>query len=413
MKMKNWMIGLMMMTSMTAMAGDTGERGGNGGGAFVCKALDQSTMKEVIFSAVSQDIWEAGRKNSILTSELNETELSLEVLRKLERTGATRFAQEIRDALINVLKIRSIEEVKLVTAGDSKHFVEQALCEQGNSDFMAAAIYQDKTNDLVYSKMIFDKFDNVSKAALNVHEAIYKVLRQEYKDKDSVRTRKITGYLFSDMNLEDVEELIPFDSFNVNSTRSYKQKFSELKILLNRSTDFRALDFNNLDGSCFVLNRPGKFIPSDIEEQNLNVDIKVSRDKKNRVISVGNVYLNGMQEYPFVGITTVKMSGKQLLSESQPIGSGYKTFWSSIYEPKANPKIPLMQSIAYVNSQNDFKTKRFILKKTPGRDLIVAEIKEICEIGNYWRCKKYFDFNEIKSDPKAKIINLYYCPASR
>jgi hypothetical protein len=82
---------------------------------------------------------------------------------------------------------------------------------------------------LVYSKRVWALLPTIHQAALNVHEAIYKVLRTYYGDKDSIRTRLAVGLLFSDSASDDaLKAVLPADRFYPESALPYGAKLKEL-----------------------------------------------------------------------------------------------------------------------------------------------------------------------------------------
>lgn len=78
-----------------------------------------------------------------------------------------------------------------VDLGDSYAAVVPDGCE------LAYAGYYEADGTLRISRTIFDKLDETDKAALFLHEAIYKVARELGEDTDSLATREINAYLFS------------------------------------------------------------------------------------------------------------------------------------------------------------------------------------------------------------------------
>lgn len=395
---------LALMTTALSFSAFAGGGSTGGGGSFVCKTIDPATRAEIIISAESQDIWETARKYKILTSSFDEKDLSREVIKKLSESKATRFKAEVAKALETVLKIRSEENVKLIPLGDSKHWIEMAVCAQGQPDFAAAAIYRD--DELVYSKMIWTKMDNVSQAALNVHEAVYKVLRDEYGDKDSVRTRGIVGYLFSDMPYEKIEGSLPRDSFNPLSSKTYKNKFEELNVLFRKSDDLILDDFNKLKNNCHILPRPAKVIPAEIEQKNLVVKLDKEYDRKGRLLN--NYVIVEGELFPFYGTVFTDPKG-YTHGEAFPVAkSGNGT------GEKPVMKVYLSSSITKNASWNP--SRKFHYKKSAAGDVIVAEVSDNeCEVSkeNIFRskCLKYREFNEVPNYNLARINKFYYCPS--
>lgn len=394
--MKKFIVPMLLMASLTSFAGN---EKGNGGGAFICKTIATATAGEVILSAQSQDLWETARRYEVISSNLEADVLAFDVLEKLKSIGATRFLSEVKRELKKVMGMRSIEDVKLVPVGDSRHYVEMASCTAGTPEFTAAAIYQDQANDLVFSKRVYEKFDNISKAALNVHEAVYKVLRSEYKDVDSVRTRKIVGYLFSDMDETAIIEDIPSDSFNPDSSKSYKEKFVELVDLYNRGAKASVGEITGFEGSaCYRVENVTKtlFTYNQVERLSLQNSLATKTDRKNIVSVYGVLNFKERQEDIILGGT-----------------NQFYAFPYSFYS--IEHKLESAIVLPYSSSNPMTPTKKISLRKTTNGDFvaIVSPENDVCLKGNgllgLGKCKKYADVNLIKNEPHREVNYIYYC----
>lgn len=94
---------------------------------------------------------------------------------------------------------------KLPPVGDSR---PRILPSGKGCDLEQIAIYKDGSDQVRFIGSVWDKLDNTNKAALLIHESLYRSLRQ-MGDVTSDRTRKTVGYLFSGMKFNWVLAGLP------------------------------------------------------------------------------------------------------------------------------------------------------------------------------------------------------------
>jgi hypothetical protein len=72
------------------------------------------------------------------------------------------------------------------------------------------AYYDDALDTLQFNDALYDdpRFTNLDRAALLVHEVIYRMYRTHKDAQDSSETRNIVGYLFSDAPVESIREYV-------------------------------------------------------------------------------------------------------------------------------------------------------------------------------------------------------------
>jgi hypothetical protein len=75
--------------------------------------------------------------------------------------------------------------------------------------------FNDDSDFLEVDDLYFDILNEIDEAALWVHEAIYKVLRDAGQSDDSLDTRKIVGYLFSEETIPSVDIVQFLSSFRL------------------------------------------------------------------------------------------------------------------------------------------------------------------------------------------------------
>lgn len=233
--------------SVSATAKEKGSSA-HGGGAFVC--VDKSHGQYLW--AKSQDLIEAqSRGLSLLFSRDDEKSLNPDQLDQKERELASQalsrlaqinptFYNLVQQALEQkVLAKRIIRKSKLLSTAnidDQRRYLDLERCEPGVPAFVFAAIYVDGQkpqrveqtgflNDairflhlgartdlyqgLTYNKTVWDLFHSLDRAALDVHEAVYWVMRNIFHASNSDLTRKIVSLVFSNATDEQIRDSLP------------------------------------------------------------------------------------------------------------------------------------------------------------------------------------------------------------
>jgi len=202
---KTLTLAILLATASFAKAGD---KIGNGGGIWTCE-----TPQGVLVRAQLVDLFEAKNefglqippmpnlmaqdiakqkasvlrgKNALLTEKVN-FHLN-EVLKKSRFVNA--ILQKIDDALFRIVPLPN-------------------TCTEGQWEYLQFANFtaQDQVlirNDIWTSQVVSE----LDKGALLIHEAIYRWLRLENKDDNSIRAREIVGILFSDLNVDEMNRRI-------------------------------------------------------------------------------------------------------------------------------------------------------------------------------------------------------------
>lgn len=98
-------------------------------------------------------------------------------------------------------------DFKLPPVGDSTPLV---LPSAKNCSIEQIAVYTDGDDQVHFVGGIWDQLDNVNKAALLIHEALYRTMRQ-LGDTTSDYTRKANGYLFGGMQYQWILQGLPQD----------------------------------------------------------------------------------------------------------------------------------------------------------------------------------------------------------
>ncbi len=190
--------GLVCLLSISAAAGG-GHEHGNGGGAIVCR-----DRQGQIRSAQLLDLWEARVTQRPLTDkQMNMDDFIQLGLRRLSRNNPL-FGAHIRIAYEqNKALVQNIPPgTSLVSPDDTLHWLMEDGCK-----LEGAAQYNTSETDgdvLYIDPAIYNRLPVMDQAALWVHEAVYKVLRQNDLDENSRRARNYVALAFSKDGLPEV-----------------------------------------------------------------------------------------------------------------------------------------------------------------------------------------------------------------
>lgn len=175
---------LVVATTLTALAGDKG----NGGYSVVCRDSNGR-----ITSAELLDIYE-GKILYNLNYSNNEIEIDSLIYIALNRTTENvsfygKLSREIEHVRENTVFIPNGHELELTE--DAFPLIKRKGCE-----FEQLANYT-LDNQLIISEEIYSKLDNLNKAALFIHEAVYAIRRKALNEDSSFFSRKLTAHLMS------------------------------------------------------------------------------------------------------------------------------------------------------------------------------------------------------------------------
>lgn len=181
--MKAWGLFLLMMSSL-AFAGDKG----NGGYSIVCRDNEGP-----ITSAELLDIYE-GRilyKRNFAVDQNSVEDLVQVAKERLKEWGlfADKLQKEID--LIEKNMVFIPEGNELEPTDDAFPAIKKKGCK-----FEQLVNYTDE-GEVYISKEIFDKLDNVNKAAMFIHEAVYSIRRKSLGDTTSQISRRLVAHLMA------------------------------------------------------------------------------------------------------------------------------------------------------------------------------------------------------------------------
>jgi hypothetical protein len=180
-----------------AQAGDKG--GGNGGGIHYCP------LATTIEKAQMYDVYEAFTRYDYNIPQTDEPveEIVKRALKKVAKQDtfleAIIFKQV--DYLLKGKHLLLRSNIDLTPISDHKILVKNKDC-----SYEQLANWDEKSGNVMVAKEYYELLDNISKAALILHEAIYKVGRDYFHDESSENTRRIVGEMLSD-RIEPLESI--------------------------------------------------------------------------------------------------------------------------------------------------------------------------------------------------------------
>ncbi len=182
-----------------------GNEGPYGGGSVVCG-------KEII-TAQLLDLWEAEafKKLPITYSEASVDGQIRKALARFAQLNG-QLPREISDTAWALYEQVHVGRMNGVPAGLSITPPSDVLSPfipvvESSCEFKGLAAYEDTAQVLFVDYLLYDALRPTDKAALFIHEAFYKYLRDHYRVKNSIAARNITACLFTDT---PCQELSPF-----------------------------------------------------------------------------------------------------------------------------------------------------------------------------------------------------------
>jgi len=188
----------------------SGTTDGGGGKVVVCRDGNKIT------SVVLLDLYEVKK---LFDKEIRINELSVdEKIRKA--ISFIKFDNEHRKIVNTGLNYRALlelafeikknmkplDDIHLSLTEDSYEAVYPRGCsvEQLGVYQLSSSGKINKSGRLLVDNFLYKKLDDTNKAAFILHEAIYEGLRINFGDKDSIRTRRIVGLIFSGEKIKPV-----------------------------------------------------------------------------------------------------------------------------------------------------------------------------------------------------------------
>lgn len=188
---------------------------GNGGGVWTCRNDDDSIRwiqlvdffeGEVEFGLKIYDQYAGMSKSEIINSIL---EFSGEIDPNFEGV-LSRYLSIVEESL-------EFKNSELEVIDDSLYRIRPSrmTCVSGNVNYEQLANYTTDGRILISDLYDSDLLSETDKAGLLIHEAIYLFLRESRGETNSVNTRKVLAYLFSDESAQNVMDVL-VNYFNLN-----------------------------------------------------------------------------------------------------------------------------------------------------------------------------------------------------
>ena len=193
---------ILTLASLLSVAAFAGDKINNGGGLWACSAND------VLQSAVLVDLYEASIEfdlKPIVPTAVEPLAIVHERLSYLSMELPA-LGQKLVPYLNEVLQKTRYINANLVPIDDSLHRVspQASSCPLGKWEYVQFADFAEYNSNLSQVLIRKDLWESpviapLDKSALIWHEAVYRWLRVEYHDENSVRARQIVGYLYSQL----------------------------------------------------------------------------------------------------------------------------------------------------------------------------------------------------------------------
>lgn len=227
---------------------------GGGGKSVVCRNSNGS-----IQSAEVLDLYEARvqYRLKVAPNTLPYMQQALQAIEPLKKTIPVFEYNGIVNSIGNLEKIKNIlpKGTKLQEVNDAFPVVLPENC----SLEQAANYYND--SNILFNGEIWEAFDEQNRAALVVHEAIYRFMRT-YGAKDSQKARLNVGHLFASTPLEPVATMNPkheiwrCGSKRINATTKITEFYADVDANNLATIWFRILNNEYLFTSTKLINVP-------------------------------------------------------------------------------------------------------------------------------------------------------------
>lgn len=182
---------------------------GGGGKGILCTE-NGSTKLEILDFYEAEQIYGLQLRDLKIT---DETQMLTELTKMFQEywsdpgTLNTAGSPEIRDSL-NKYFNKFLSKVRFVQSDKHLKLTDDSLeaIVEKNCEVVQIAVYYNEST-LIVDKELWDKLSWQSKAGLLAHELIYRTARQTGA-KDSVQTRRLVSYLFSDTKIIGVDKRV-------------------------------------------------------------------------------------------------------------------------------------------------------------------------------------------------------------
>ncbi len=222
---------------------------------LVPQKFDENLSFEDIAKLIAKNIDRGGSGNS--HSGTSTTSSGGVVIQRTVMIGPLLSSESTTDWVEFVLKNFKVlpAEVGLEPILDSGHFIFPRDCQ-----IEQVAVYKDDSNRIFFVNDIWMALDRIHKAALIVHEALYKNLRSP-KEMNSDRTRKVVAHAFSGFEFKPLLDGIPEGDMIVCTSNDEDQKHRFVLRQHPQSKNHALLHFVLFDG-LVPLSKLTQFLPT-------------------------------------------------------------------------------------------------------------------------------------------------------
>lgn len=214
-----------LMFVMASQAAHAGNEGGNGGGGWVCRDADSKILWTKLV-----DTFEGREEHELVIHEDPVTPFELQ-LADLEKRILKANPKFYLDLMPRLAKVRALVRIKssvgMAVIDDAKYRVTPApeSCAGGTLRYEQAAAYVEypelKKTVITVNQQIWNALSETDKAALYLHEAIYLLFREIFKETDSVRTRLASAILLAGVPTSDYPGLFGSYAWSNAGDRCY------------------------------------------------------------------------------------------------------------------------------------------------------------------------------------------------
>lgn len=208
--MRTLIIIMLILSSFSLSA----KEGGNGGGTHDC-----GTTIELYDFFEGRDprqwnlpVWNVDPKLSVddyLAKAMDHIKNDIpDVFERVNSMLTTLRMRSYNDLVVDI-EIPLIQDV--VENDDDVFFVNEGC------SYVQAANWNERFKKVYFSKAIFERLDNMSKAGLYIHEAIYKISRDSHVAVNSShKVRLVVAKIFSSQALTEKDSIIIYDESSVS-----------------------------------------------------------------------------------------------------------------------------------------------------------------------------------------------------
>jgi hypothetical protein len=215
MSRKSIFLGVILITVLSSMS--FAGSGSHGGGTIVCR-----NEQGKIISAELLDLWEGKKVRNLdileeVESDADIPDLIRRAVRILNEKGQIKMAKTVELVangelgVVNASLSFVSEGVGIAAPSDAN----AVFIPKGNCRIEGVGAYNDRYLTFFIDKELYSELSALNRAALFVHEGVYKYLRDTFHVEDSITARGITACLFSKLPCPelDVKDGIPETGF--------------------------------------------------------------------------------------------------------------------------------------------------------------------------------------------------------